>query len=176
MQLKSTILAGLALRTLRQIVDELEIDADRRGAGAMRTALSRSRKVTVGNLLRCMRKGEIKAVCEYLGLPDHGRRNDLMRRVESLDNCTTKGLDDGSRIKSYKGGWVVVDRRGLFLADPKTATWVISRHGKQMPPAVFPTPGAAYMASTQAQDVAKGRMAGRPHRSLISSAHPRGPH
>jgi len=50
MQLKSTILSGLGLGTLRQIVDKLEIDADRRSEEAMRTVVSRSRKVTVDGL------------------------------------------------------------------------------------------------------------------------------
>ena len=158
MQLKSTILSGVGLRTLKQIVDKLEIDADRRSTEAMRTVLSRSRKATVGDLLRCMRKDEIKAVCKRLGLPDNGRRNDLLERVETVQGSVTDGLDDGSRIKSYQRGWVVVDRHGFFLADPKSATWVVSSHGKEMPLAVFPTPAAAYMAWIRAREVAKGRM------------------
>jgi hypothetical protein len=158
MQLKSTILSGLGLRTLKRVVDALEIDVDRRSVEAMRAALSRSRKATVGDLLRCMRKDEIKAVCQLLGLPDNGRRNELLERVESVQGSVTSGLDDGSRIKSYKRGWVVVDRHGLFLADPKSATWVVSSHDKEMPPAVFPTPAAAYMAWLQAQEVAKSRI------------------
>jgi len=52
---------------------------------------------------------------------------------------------------------VVVDRHGFHLADPQDATWVVPSHDKEMPPAVFPTPAAAYTAWMQSQEVAKGR-------------------
>jgi hypothetical protein len=162
MQLKSTILSGLGLRTLKRIVDALEIDVDRRSVEAMRAVLSRSRKVTAEDLLGHMRKDEMKTVCEGVGLSGNGRRDELLERLRSVQNSITQGLDDGTRIKSYKKGWSVVDRHGLFLADPKSATWVISRHDKEMPPAVFPTAAAAYMAWMQSQEVAKGRKQQQP--------------
>lgn len=157
MQLKSTILRLLSRRTLKRIVDALEIDVDRRSAEAMRAALSRSRRVTEEALLDHMLKEEIKALCGECGLSGDGRREELLERLKSLQDSVTQGLDDGSRIKSHKGGWVVVDRNGLFLADPSNATWVMSPRSKQMPAAVFPTAAAAYLAWIQSQEVAKGR-------------------
>jgi hypothetical protein len=162
MQLKSTILPVLGRRTLKRIVDALEIDVDRRSAEAMRAALSRSRRVAEEDLLHHMLKEEIKVLCGEFGLSGDGRREELLERLKSLRDSVTQGLDDGSRIKSHKSGWVVVDRNGLFLADPHSATWVMSPRGKQMPPAVFPTAAAAYLAWIQSQEVAKGRTAWPP--------------
>jgi hypothetical protein len=156
MQLKSIILPGLGLRTLRQIVDKLDIDVDRRSRQAMQSALSRSRRVSADDLLQSMRKDEIRAVCEGMGLSGKGRRAELLEQLKSIGISVTEGLEDGTRIKSYKGGWAVVDGRGLFLVDPRSATWVVSPN-KEMPAAVFPTPAAAYLAWMQAQEVAKGQ-------------------
>ena len=158
MQLKSTILPVLGRRTLKRIVDSLEIDVDRRSVEAMRAALSRSRRVAAEDLLHHMLKDEIRALCGGLGLSGDGRREELLQRLKSLRDSVTQGLDDGSRIRSGRGGWVVVDRNGLFLADPNSATWVASPRDKEMPPAVFPTPAAAYVAWMQSQEVAKGRI------------------
>jgi hypothetical protein len=157
MQLKSTILRILSRRTLKRIVDAMEIDVDRRSVEAMRAALSRSRKVAAEDLLHHMLKKELKASCEGVGLSGDGRREELLKRLESLRDSVTGGLDDGSRIKSHKGGWVVVGCTGLFLADPDSATWVMSSRNKEMPPAVFSTATAAYLAWMQSQEVAKGR-------------------
>ncbi|MFC1597238.1 hypothetical protein ACFL5Q_04765 [Planctomycetota bacterium] len=157
MQLKSTILPVLGRRTLKRIVDKLEIDVDRRSGEAMRAALSRSRKVAAEDLLDHMLKDEIKALCGKCELSGDGRREELLERLKSLQDSVTQGLDDGSRIKSRKGGWVVVDRHGLFLADPSSATWVMSPRGKETPAARFRTPAAAYLAWMQSQEVAKGR-------------------
>jgi hypothetical protein len=157
MQLKSRILSVMGRRTLKRIVDDLEIDVDRRSAEAMRSALSRSRKVAAEDLLQYMLKAEIKALCAGFGLSRNGRREELLERLNSLQDSVTEGLDDGSRIKSHRGGWVVVDRAGLFLADPDSATWVMSARSKKMPPALFPTAAAAYLAWMQSQESAKDR-------------------
>jgi hypothetical protein len=157
MQLKSEILSVLAPRTLKRIVDALDIDVDRRSAEAMRTALSRSRKVAGEDLLHHALKHEIRALCGRLGLSVDGRRAELLERVKTLQNSVTQGLDDGSRIRSHKRGWVVVDRNGLFLADPHSATWVMSARSSQIPPAVFPTAAEAYLAWMESREMAKGR-------------------
>lgn len=159
MQLKSKILAVLGRRTLRRIVDAMEIDVDRRSAEAMRSALSRSRRVAADDLLPHMLKAEIRALCRGLGLSGDGRREELLQRLNSLQDSVTEGLDDGSRIRSHRRGWVVVDRSGLFLADPNSATWVMSARSKKMPPALFPTAAAAYLAWMQSQEAAKDRTA-----------------
>jgi len=158
MQLKPTILSAVGLRTLKHVVDKLEIHVDRRSAEAMRAVLTRSRRATLADLLRYMRKDELSAACELLGLPNSGRREKLREQLERVEGSVTQGLGDGSRIKSYGRGWVVVDRHGLFLSDPKSATWVVSPKDRQMPAAVFPTPVAAYLAWMQSQQIAKDRM------------------
>ena len=157
MQLKSTILPVLGRRTLKRVVDALEIDVDRRSAEAMRATLSRSRKVTGENLLHHMLKDEIRALCEGIGLPGAGRREERIGQLKHLLQSVTQGLDDGSQIKSRKGGWVVEDRNGLLLTDPSSATWVMSARAKEIPPAVYRTPAAAYLAWMQSKELAKDR-------------------
>jgi hypothetical protein len=169
MQLKSRILSELSRRTLKRIVDALEIDADRRSAEAMRAALTRSRRVAEETLLDHMLKEEIKGLCERLGLSAEGRRQELLDRVKSLHASVTRGLDDGSRIRSHKCGWVVVDPNGLFLADPHNAAWVMSARSKQMPPALFPTAAAAYLGWMRSLQVAEQRSPGPPAASSQSS-------
>jgi hypothetical protein len=154
MQLKSTILPVLGPRTLKRAVDTLEIDVDRRSAEAMRATLSRSGKISAEDLLHHMLKDEIKALCEEIGLSGAGRREELMGRLKGLLQSVTQGLDDGSRIKSRMGGWVVEDRNGLLLADPSSATWVMSARAKEIPPAVYRTPAAAYLAWMQSNELA----------------------
>jgi hypothetical protein len=154
MQPKSAILAVLGFRTLKRIVDKSGIDASRRSIEAMRSALARSRKVTVDELLRHMRKDEIKAACERMGLSTAGRRDELLDRMKRVYDSVTVGLPDGSRIKSYKKGWAVVDRHGLVLADPESATWVMPSQNQDAPPAIYPTAAAAYLAWMRSQQVA----------------------
>ena len=157
MQLKSKILSVLERGTLKRIVNALNIEVDRRSAEAMRAALSRSRRVAAEDLLEQMLKAEIRALCGNLGLSRDGRREELLERVKSLRDSVTQGLDDGSRIRSHRGGWVIVDRNGLFLADPQSATWVMSARSKTMPPAVFATAAEAYFAWMRSQQTAKDR-------------------
>ena len=163
MKLKSTILSVLGRKTLKRLVEDMEIvDVDRRSAGAMRGALSRSRRVTTEDLLEYMRKDEVKAACEVIGVSGEGRRDQLVKRlgsqlVSSIQQAKTTGLDDGTRIKARRKGWVVIDRHGFYLADPHAAAWVGSPSDKKMPPAVFPTAEAAYAAWKQSNEAAQGR-------------------
>ncbi len=156
MQAKSRILRLLSRRTLKRIVDAFEINVDRRSAKAMRAALSRSRRVAEESLLSYMLKEEVKALCGRLGLSVEGRREELLERVQSLRDSVAEGLDDGSRIRAHKGGWIV-NRGGLFLADPNNATWVMSLRVREIPPAVFPSAAEAYLAWMQSQDAAEDR-------------------
>jgi hypothetical protein len=158
MKLKSVILSVLGLRPLRHLVDALEIDVDRRSVEAMRAVLSRSRKVATEDLLQNLRKDEIKVVCERLGLSGSGRREELLERLKSVQDSAAQALDDGTRIKRCRRGWAVVNAHGLFLVDPKSATWAVPPHAKEMPPAVFPTLAAAHAAWLESQEVAKGQM------------------
>ena len=65
MTLKSTIVSILDRDDLKQIVDAYGIDdVDRRSAKAMRAALSRSRRVTLEELLGKLYKATLQQVCE----------------------------------------------------------------------------------------------------------------
>jgi hypothetical protein len=109
-----------------------------------------------------MRKDEIKAACELVGVSSSGRRDELVERLGSgLESAAEKarltGLEDGTRVKRLKKGWVVVDGHGFFLADPRDAAWVGRPDDREMPPAVFPTPEAALMAWKHSRNVAEAR-------------------
>lgn len=82
MNVKRTILSILSRDALKHIVDDLEIDGvDRRSANAMREKLARSRKLSGEDLLRYLRKDELKSACEGMGLPTKGKRDDLVERL-----------------------------------------------------------------------------------------------
>lgn len=84
MTLKTTILDALSRDDLKQIVDDLGIDGvDRRSVEGMRQKLSRTRSVSPEDLLGYLRKDEIKAVCETVGVSCTGRKQDLIDRLVS---------------------------------------------------------------------------------------------
>jgi hypothetical protein len=163
MKLKSAILSVLGRDSLKRIAVRMEFtDVDLRSVQSMRTALSRSRRVAAEDLLQYMRKDEITAVCELVGVSGDGRRDELIERLGSgLERAAqlaqTTGLEDGTHIKPLKKGWVVVSRDGFFLADPDDAAWVGQARNREMPPALFPTPEAALRAWEHSRKVAQAR-------------------
>ena len=89
MNVKRVILSILNRDDLKHIVDDLEIDeVDRRSVNAMRDKLTRSRKVSDEVLIRYLRKDELKAACQEMGLPTNGKRDDLAERPRRL-SCST---------------------------------------------------------------------------------------
>ena len=84
MKLKSVILSVLGRDILKRIADDMQFThVDRRSVESMRRALSRSKDVRADDLLRCMRKDEIKAACELVGVSSNGRRDQLVERLGS---------------------------------------------------------------------------------------------
>ena len=82
MKLRPAILSVLGRDDLKQIVDDLEIDGvDRRSVDGMRAALSRARRAKPEDLLACMRKDQIKDVCEAVGVSAKGKRGELVERL-----------------------------------------------------------------------------------------------
>lgn len=80
MQLKTAILHSLARDDLKQILDDLDMDGiDRRSVDAMRTALGRARRLSLEDLLGYLRKDALRAICEELGMPGRGRREELVQ-------------------------------------------------------------------------------------------------
>ena len=163
MTLKSILLSVLGRKTLKRIVDDHEIDdVDRRSIEAMRAALSRLRQLTAEDVLAYMRKDEVQAACTAVGVSSEGRRDQLARRlrsqlVSSIQQARTAGLEDGTRIKPRKKGWVVIDRHGFYLADPHAATWVSTPNDRKMPAAFFTTAEAALKAWKRSSEAAQAR-------------------
>ncbi len=82
MNLKKAILSLLGRDALKQIVEDLEIEGvDRRSVEDMVTTLSRSRRATPEVLLEALFEGEVKQVCELVGVPNTGRRGELVKRL-----------------------------------------------------------------------------------------------
>ncbi len=82
MNLRTAVLAILTRDDLKYIVDDLELDGvDRRSAEGMRTAVGQCQRVSVGDLLGYLLKDHLKQVCEKLGLPSKGRKDDLLDRL-----------------------------------------------------------------------------------------------
>jgi hypothetical protein len=74
MKLKRAILAELSRDELKDIVEQLELaDVDRRSAETMREALARSRRASPKALIEHLGEGQIKAVCQAVGLDATGR-------------------------------------------------------------------------------------------------------
>lgn len=91
MNLKTAILHSLARADLKQILDDLELDqVDRRSADALRTALAQSRRLTLETLLGYLRKDALRAICEELGVPGRGTREDLVQRLLASDRGARK--------------------------------------------------------------------------------------
>jgi len=82
MKLKPAILSVLARDDLKRIVDDLEIDGvDRRSADDMRAAIRRARRAKPDDLLGYLKKGQLKDVCEALGVSAKGKREELIERL-----------------------------------------------------------------------------------------------
>ena len=93
MKLKPAILSTLGRDRLKRLVDALELpDVDRRSVEAMRGVLSRSRRATPQELLTRLDKATLKAVCEEMGVPSKGVRDQLIQRL----------LGDGSPKQATK--------------------------------------------------------------------------
>jgi hypothetical protein len=103
MQLKTAILHSLARDDLKQILDDLDVDGvDRRSVDAMRTALGRARRLTLEGLVGYLRKDSLRAICEELGLPGRGRREELVQRLLAGDGThgAATSKKQGSKIAS----------------------------------------------------------------------------
>ncbi len=96
MKLKPAILSVLDRDDLKHIVDDLEIDGvDRRSVEDMRVALSRARRAKAEDLLWYLQKGQIKEVCELVGVPDKGKRDELVERLVTGEAPPERGRSFG---------------------------------------------------------------------------------
>lgn len=86
--------------------------------------------------------------------PEIERNADVMEQVRL---ATTTGLPDGTRIEQRHDGWIVVDRDGFFLQDPNAAAWVADEDDEYMPPMMFNSPEAAYVACLRSEQAGAAR-------------------
>jgi type I restriction enzyme M protein len=84
MKLKPAILSILGRDDLKRVVDDLGLEGvDRRSVESMRTAIAGSRRAAADDLLSYLRKGGLSAVCDTLGLPTVGTKEDLLARLRN---------------------------------------------------------------------------------------------
>jgi hypothetical protein len=82
MKLKRAILTVMGRDALKAAVDELELDGvDRRSVEDMRARLSRAHRATPEALIEHLGEGEVKQVCELVGVEPKGRRGALVARL-----------------------------------------------------------------------------------------------
>jgi hypothetical protein len=98
MKLKQVILAFMDLDTLKDVVEDLEIDAvDRRCVEAMWAKVSRSRRATPEMLPEYLNEGAVKAVCEEKGIDPKGRVSEGTRAkddaIRSWCRCVSEEID-----------------------------------------------------------------------------------
>lgn len=101
MSLKQAILSSFGRDDLKSLLDDLGIDGvDRRSVEAMRAKLGRSRSVSAETLLDGMRKDEIKQVCEDIGVPSAGTKQELIDRLMSNGSTSAKPAGNGKKTMS----------------------------------------------------------------------------
>ena len=82
MSLKKTVLDVMRRDDLKAAVDAVGLEGvDRRSVQSMRDALARSRRVQPEMLLTAMVEGQVKVVCERIGIDPTGRKHALIQRL-----------------------------------------------------------------------------------------------
>ena len=81
MNLKQALLACLQLDQLKELCTELEVDADRRSAEAMREALASAKRAKPERLIVPLGVGQLREVLELLAQPTDGKREELAARL-----------------------------------------------------------------------------------------------
>ena len=82
MSLKKTVLDLMGRDDLKAAVDAAALEGvDRRSVQSMRDALARSRRVQPEMLLTEMVEGQVKVVCERMGIDPTGRKKALIQRL-----------------------------------------------------------------------------------------------
>lgn len=115
MKLKQAIVSVMGRDALKGAVDEIEIEGvDRRNIEDMRSRLLRARRATPETLLQYLNEGEVKDVCELVGIPARGRRGALIEAL--LEGDGNGASRDAEEEKPSK--------LGRARAEPEPTHWV----------------------------------------------------
>ena len=105
MSLKKTILDVLRRDDLKAAVEAAGLEGvDRRSVEPMRAALAESRTVRPETLLAAMAEGQVKIVCEHMGIDQKGRKKALIERLVNNDKpkATNKDASTDDDAESVK--------------------------------------------------------------------------
>ena len=123
MSLKKTVLAVLGRDELKAAVDAAGLEGvDRRSVEPMRAALAKSRAVRPETLLAAMVEGQVKVVCERMGIDQKGRKKALIERLVNNDKPKATNKDastDDNATKSVEAG---AQARPALVAPPRPVT------------------------------------------------------
>ena len=126
MTLKSAILAVMDRDTLKAVVDDLEIEEiDRRSVEAMRAKVSRSRRASPEVLIAYLNEGQVKAVCEEMGIDPKGRRNALAERLLASMKKEEKRLKKTILARSVRAATQKKNKRkkeSISMSETKSTT------------------------------------------------------
>lgn len=88
MNLKQALLACLQLDQLKELCSELEIEADRRSAEAMRDALASAKRAKPERLIEPLGVAQLREALELLAQPTDGKREELTARLLEVGGRT----------------------------------------------------------------------------------------
>ena len=105
MRIKPHIVSVASTATLRQIVDDFELEiADKRKREVLESTIARARKCKLDELLAYLSEQEIKEVCVAVGVDAKGRKNSLIERLLGNDSVplATKAAPEPKRISNSR--------------------------------------------------------------------------
>ena len=104
MKRKQALLDCLLKEQLKDICEELEVEADRRSQEAMVAALASSKRAKVERLIEWMTVEQLKNALELMELPVGGRKEELVERLLGSDGKAAAALAVGRPSNGNKGG------------------------------------------------------------------------
>ena len=106
MKLKKVLLDCLLKDQLKDICEDLEIDADKRSQEAMVEALASSKKAKPERLIEWMKVEQLKNALELLELPRNGGREELKERLLASEGRTEAPASTSATGQNRQGGSV----------------------------------------------------------------------
>src|SRR5690606_25669714 len=105
---KRVLLGCLLPEQLKELCAELDVEADRRSAGAMAEALAGARRVKPERLVEKLTVPQLRQVLEEQGQPADGKREELVQRLLAVGGrgeTVTAPREQTARDAGAAGAW-----------------------------------------------------------------------